>query len=208
MKEIRPDVLREKSLLLPLNYWSQVVYSCVFKALRETNPPITALALPQTHKHTCLINTSVSLHITFSLLTPSFEQTQTDENAWQMEMNWKWLRSVPRSLLLHNSSTFGVQGALRGWNINTNEVASLTTQTQHLHRAWTPYLYKRKHMPHKFLLEHVEIAGLVRQRRHGGLAQLKWRRCLGCSRVCAQITQQRSKQETGSDAAADYQPQL
>lgn len=86
--------------------------------------------------------------VTFTL-NPSL---LTHQNWWECLGDWDW-DEVEMAVLCHAPFCYIIhlhaarRGAPRSWNINTNEVGSLTTQTQHLYRAGLS-LYSSKRMPH------------------------------------------------------------
>lgn len=163
-------------------------YSCVFKRIKtnkHSNYSTVDRRNARTHKHTRLINAAIS----FLLLFQAFTFNTAKLMRMPGRLRWSGNGCVPCHAsfcyIIHFHSVCG--GALRGWNINTNEVAGLTTQTRHLHWAWT------------------RICTTVNTCLTGGpgllgssrLVVSKSRRCWWCCRVHTRIKQRKAIQKRG-----------
>lgn len=136
------DVARERCFFLWSHdhnpWWSTMIFSvqlCV-KRIKINKPSnYRTVACRNTHtrtdahkQHTRLITASIQ---SFASNTPKL---------MRMPGRLRWSGNgcvpchAPLCYIIHPHSACG--GALRGWNINTNEVAGPTTQTQHLCWAW------------------------------------------------------------------------
>lgn len=183
------DVARGRFFFLWSNNHNDLwASSCVLNALKQTNILITALSIKEharTHKHARLINAAISFLVlfqAFTFYTPKLMRMPG-------RLRWSGNGCVPCHAsfcyIIHFHSVCG--GALRGWNINTNEVAGLTTQTQHLYWAWTR------------ICKTVNTCltggpGLLGSSR---LVVSKSRRCWWCCRVCTRIKQRKAIQKRG-----------
>lgn len=105
----------------------------------KTNKPSNYSTVDQrnkrTHKHTRLISASISFLILFQSFTFNTPKLMRMPGRLRWSGNGCVPCHAPFYYIIYLHSACG--GALRGWNINTNEVAGLTTQTQHLYWAWT-----------------------------------------------------------------------
>lgn len=118
-------------------WWSTMILStqlCV-KRIKINKPSYyRTVACRNTHTHTRLITASISFLIHFQSFTSNTPKLMRMPGRLRWSGNGCVPCHAPLCYIIHPHSACG--GALRGWNINTNEVAGLTTQTQHLYRAW------------------------------------------------------------------------
>lgn len=132
------DVARGRFFFLWSNNHNDMSLQLCVKRIKTNKPPNYSTVdqrNARTRKHTRPTNASIS----FLTLFQSFTFNMAKLMRMPGRLRWSGNGHVPCHAgfcyIIHLHSACG--GALRGWNINTNEVASLTTQTQQLDRAWT-----------------------------------------------------------------------